>query len=545
MTAGARVGVIGAGISGLVTAKVLLEDGFAVTLLEKESELGGVWAASRTYPGLYANNPRETYAFSDFPYPSTADEFPSALQIRTYLAAYAEHFRVRERIRFGTEVLEVVRTERGFGVVARTAENPRTETLAFDYVVVCNGVFSKPCVPEVENAARFAGAMLHSSAATDPSLCAGRRVLVVGGGKSALDCAAFAAESAASCALLFRRPHWMAPRYFPGRMRMDRMLLTRFAGAFLPYYRLGWLEGLLHHRASGLVRLWWRLMSVLLRRITRMPPALVPDRPLPTGVENLGVVHDAYELVRAGRIQPVRGSLRRVVGARTVELESGERLDADVIIFATGWRQDVSFLDEDIRGHVLRGGRFRLYRMILPPEVPCLGFIGYNSSTACQLSSELGAHWLSQCFRGELSLPSVEEMNRDIDRFHRWAADAFPDRSSGYFLGPHLVAYLDQLMRDMGLSTRRTRRALVEYFGRVWPSRYRDVASERRRARGGGGAALQLPAHGIALRGGIGTEIAGAHRAAQVLRERGMVRADARDRVLDAFRHGETRAFRR
>src|SRR5512143_3727213 len=92
---GNRVCVIGAGIAGLVTAKVLKEDGFDITVFEKHSELGGVWAASRTYLGLRANNPRETYAFSDYPYPETADDFPAAEQVRSYLGSYADHFGLR------------------------------------------------------------------------------------------------------------------------------------------------------------------------------------------------------------------------------------------------------------------------------------------------------------------------------------------------------------------------------------------------------------------------------------------------------------------
>jgi cation diffusion facilitator CzcD-associated flavoprotein CzcO len=55
-----RVCVIGAGIAGLVTAKILTEDGFQVVIFEKEPTIGGVWAPSRTYPGLRTNNPRET-----------------------------------------------------------------------------------------------------------------------------------------------------------------------------------------------------------------------------------------------------------------------------------------------------------------------------------------------------------------------------------------------------------------------------------------------------------------------------------------------------
>src|SRR6266571_8143555 len=87
-----RVCVIGAGIAGLVTAKVLREDGFDIVVLEKEATIGGVWAASRTYPGLRTNNPRESYAFSDHPYPANVADFPSAAEMRAYLQSYAERF---------------------------------------------------------------------------------------------------------------------------------------------------------------------------------------------------------------------------------------------------------------------------------------------------------------------------------------------------------------------------------------------------------------------------------------------------------------------
>jgi len=104
---GPQVCVIGGGIAGLVTAKVLQQDGFAVTVFEKEPTIGGVWAPSRTYPGLRANNPRETYAFSDFPYPPTVDDFPTAEQIRSYLESYVDHFGLRSRLRLATEIISV------------------------------------------------------------------------------------------------------------------------------------------------------------------------------------------------------------------------------------------------------------------------------------------------------------------------------------------------------------------------------------------------------------------------------------------------------
>lgn len=55
------VGVIGAGFAGLVTAKVLKDFGFEPHVFECDFEVGGVWAASRRYPGLTTQNVRSTY----------------------------------------------------------------------------------------------------------------------------------------------------------------------------------------------------------------------------------------------------------------------------------------------------------------------------------------------------------------------------------------------------------------------------------------------------------------------------------------------------
>ncbi len=76
------VGIIGAGFAGLSTAKVLRAFGFEVTVFEKEPDVGGVWAASRRYPGLTTQNPRTTYALSDFPMPASYPEWPSGQQVQ-------------------------------------------------------------------------------------------------------------------------------------------------------------------------------------------------------------------------------------------------------------------------------------------------------------------------------------------------------------------------------------------------------------------------------------------------------------------------------
>jgi len=476
-----HVCVIGAGISGLVTAKVLAGDGFDVVVFEKAPTLGGVWAACRTYPGLRTNNPRDTYTFSDHPFPPDVADFPSAAEMRAYLQSYAERFGLLPRVRVGTEVAKVAQDGDRWKVTVRTAGSENI--LDFDFVVVCNGVFSTPRIPAVEGMERFTGRIVHSASLTDPELVKDQRVLVVGGGKSALDCAAWAAAEGRSCTLVFRQAYWMWPRYLGGVVNVQWLMFSRLTARALRYHRLSRADAWLHGAGAPLLRLVWAGVTRLLRAQAGISGPLVPDAPLPRHLESIGIGTEAYALVRSGRIRPRKSSIRRFPGGTAIELDDGEVLDADVVIFATGFTQAVPFLEESIRRQIEREDGFHLYRFVLPPGVPRLGFIGYNSSTACQLTSEVAAHWLSDRFLGRLRVPSVEDMNREIERVRRWTAEVMPARSRGFFVGPWVVPHLDELMRDMGLPAVRSSNFIAENLLPVWPTRYRTLAEERRRAR--------------------------------------------------------------
>ena len=480
---GKRVCVIGAGVAGLVCAKVLRDDGFDVAIFEKESALGGVWVASRTYPGLRSNNPQKTYSFSDHSYPNGADIFPTAEQIRDYLESYAKKFRLLPLLRLDTEVIEVTRTDSGFDVSTRG--KVLSETQPFDFVAVCNGVFSKPFIPEIEGRSRYKGGVLHSSQAVNPEIFQGKRITVVGAGKSAFDCASFAAEHARSCTLVYRAAHWMVPRYYFELFRIDWMGQTRFSEAFHRYYRLSRAESILHGIGQPFLHAWWRFMRwLMLRWLVDLPPEFVPDTRLPRGLENLGTGSDFYDLYRGGKITAKRGRIRGFNEAGIV-LDNGDIVEADIVIFATGWNQAISFLSSELRSVVQTGDRFRLYRHILPPEEKRLGFVGYASSIICPLTSEVGAHWLSQNFRGELALPTAKAMKEEILQIERWAEEVMPARAQGYFIGAYAAHYIDDLLRDMGLRTKRTSNFLTEYFAPLWAERYATLSEERRARRNG------------------------------------------------------------
>jgi len=87
------VAIVGAGVSGLATAKSFLSQGHAVTVFEKLDTLGGVWSPARRYPGLRIQISRKCYCLSDFPMPDHYPEFPTSEQMHAYLEALTEHRR--------------------------------------------------------------------------------------------------------------------------------------------------------------------------------------------------------------------------------------------------------------------------------------------------------------------------------------------------------------------------------------------------------------------------------------------------------------------
>lgn len=321
---------------------------------------------------------------------------------------------------------------------------------------------------------RFDGEVLHSSQFTDTELIEGKEVIVVGAGKSALDCATAASKRAETCTLVFRSPKWMVPQYFFG-IRYDQLFFTRFAEFFFEYHRQNRLEAWLHGPGKPLVNLYWRLNSWLVRRLIRTPDIMVPEHPLTSNLLNIGIGGEFYQAVHEERTIPKHAEISAFTGRKSLRLSTGEELEADVVVFATGWRQQLSFLDSSLLEKVEKNGFYHLYRHILPPEEPRLGFIGYAQSFMSNLTSEIPAHWLSHCFRDELSLPAKTEMDKEIARVRAWAEDRFDLGEAGFFIGPHISHYTDELMEDMGLPVQRTGNFFTEYFGRFLPRRYREL----------------------------------------------------------------------
>lgn len=488
-----KVCVIGAGVSGLVAAKTFLEDGFEVTVFEKQAGLGGVWEQSRTYPGVTTQSSRHTYCFSDYPMPDDYPEWPEGEQVCRYLQSYADYFRVSEKIHFQTEVTDISRTvgQKEVWLVSIKTKGEygiKEEKHEFDFVLVCNGIFNIPKIPNIPGREEFiaaGGKVLHSSEFNESSLIQDKRVAIVGFGKSACDIATLAAEKAKESILVFRRTLWKFPKFFLNKIHIEELFMVRFAEIWLPYRKKKGIEKLLHSVGKPIVWAFWRLNEL----ISRQQFSLDACKMLPTELmnENLScnsnlATDNFYHYVQSGKIKAKKTTISRFIPGG-IELNSGEKLQTDVVIFGTGFNQDITFLENKYRQLVInKKGDFNLFRNLIHPDIPNMGFLGYNSSLFCPLTSEVGSWWLSEYASGKLDLPSYSQIHEEMDTHLSWIMNNIPRAFAyGTCVSPFGFHYLEDLVEDMGFKIfGKGAKPIQGMMERIKPSAYQKIRQQLR-----------------------------------------------------------------
>jgi flavin-binding monooxygenase-like protein len=490
-----RVGIVGAGVAGLTTAKVLKQAGHEVIVYDKSPDVGGVWSRTRRYPGLTTQSPKAQYSLSDFPMPRDYPEWPSGAQVQAYLAAYATHFGLDDALRLSTEVTSAVPAPDGGWTVTAggTAEG-------VDKLVVANGIFCEPAVPRYPGEAEFTaagGQVLAGTELHDQEQARGKRVLVVGYGKSACDVTVPVSQVAASTDVIARHLLWKVPRRIGGFLNFKMLLLTRMGEALFKYLRPRGVEKFLHGPGNG-VR--GRMVNSIgsasvrqfgLKRLKLVPPGQMED--IVRGAIGLST-EGFFEGVAAGRIavHPNRTIVRLLAdGDRpAAELDDGTRLPADLVICATGFTQGVPFLPADVLRRVLdERGNFMLYRQIRPVDVPGLYFNGYNSSFFSPLNAEMAAVWIAADLAGAVPLPEPAAMGRQvIDQLAFMDAATDTHHCHGGKIIPFSLHNVDEVLGDLGVNISARVRAW-HWLMPVDPAAYRRIApaviSRLRRAQAG------------------------------------------------------------
>ena len=289
-------------------------------------------------------------------------------------------------------------------VFTRTDERGRHEPRSqvqdrrFDYLVVCNGLFSEPLIPEYSGAGEFTaagGQLIHTSQLRSVDLAKGKRVAVVGFGKSALDVATALSHVSTSTTIIARRLIWKLPRVLMNVLPYQYLLLTRFGEAVFSCTKRGPVSGAFSMiRRTVMAALGW----VADRQNGLSQLNLVPKGDFGTiSCSNFSLTtNDFFQQVRAGSIsvhrdQQIANLGRSADGQPCASLCDGTLLQVDAIIAGTGWRQNASFLDEHTLSRITEttseGRKFVLYRSIKPPSMDHIYFNGYGASMFCPLTA--------------------------------------------------------------------------------------------------------------------------------------------------------------
>jgi dimethylaniline monooxygenase (N-oxide forming) len=390
-----RVCVIGAGSSGIATAKVLHERGIDFDCFELSDRVGGNWVwknrngMSASYRSLHINTSRQRMAFSDFPMPEHLPDFARHDQIAAYFDAYVDHFGFRQKIAFQTGVEHVERQADGaFGVTLSTGE-----TRTYDAVCVANGHHWDPRWPEpaFPGADTFAGEQMHSHAYVDESQLAGRKVVVLGMGNSAMDIAVDASYYAQSTYLAARRGAHVVPKYLFGRP------YDQFAGS---------------ERIPAWVR--WPIARALIKASTGPMTRYglqAPDHRFAEAHPTMS--SRILDRLAHGAITP-KPSIARLAGDR-VHFTDGTSVEADLVVYCTGYKITFPFFDEDLVS--ARDNELDLYKHLVHPDVPGLYFIGLIQPLGAIMPiAERQSLLVADHLQGRYRTPDRAAMQRDIER---------------------------------------------------------------------------------------------------------------------------------
>jgi hypothetical protein len=457
---------------------VLRQASHEVVVFEKAPDVGGVWSATRRYPGLTTQSPKAQYTLSDFPMPRDVPEWPTGEQIQAYLASYAKEFGIEPRL--DAEVTAARPQDGGWTVEAGAA----VET--FDRLVVANGVFCEPAVPVYPGLDEFTAAGGRLCAGTefhDAEDARDKHVLVVGYGKSACDITVPISEVAASTNMIARQLLWKVPRKVGGILNFKMLLLTRLGEALFRYLRLRGFEKFLHGPGNRLRRnMINSIGSVSVRQFKLRKHGLVPSGHMEDIVRGaIGLATEGfYEGVAEGSIVVHRDqTIARLFadeGVPFAELIDGTTLRADLVVCATGFSQGVPFLLPDIQELLLdERGNFMLYRQILPIDVPGLYFNGYNSSFFSPLNAEMAAVWIAADLAGAVPLPDPDTMRAAVaDQLAFMDIATNKHHCRGTKIIPFSMHNIDEVLGDLDLNIKARTRA-AHWLNPINPAAYRGV----------------------------------------------------------------------
>jgi hypothetical protein len=382
-TAGAAVGVIGAGGSGILTAAYLRRRGIAFELLEARDGVGGTWlydpegSGSAAYDSLVMNTSRLATSPAAMRIPGRPWHYATRAEMKQYMDQLVEREALGERIRLGWPVSEAVPDAKGW-----TLRNGAGEERRYETIVCALGSNGRPKWAPIGG--EFSGEQLHSAEYRTPESFADRNVLVIGLGTSGAEVAGELMACARSVHVAVRSPLW---------------LMTRRLGG-VP---IDWIDNELVSRI-----LPWGTRRQILRGLCRATTGRLHRLGVPRPTRRCGddiiAISDTFpRAVRRGGMS-FHGAVEEA-GGRTVRFSDGSEAEIDVIVHATGFDPPTEFLPADAQP-----GRYNLYRRIGHVDVENLYFVGmFEAHRALLPIAEAQGRWTAEVLSGAVRLPPIEQ----------------------------------------------------------------------------------------------------------------------------------------
>jgi len=389
--------IVGGGIGGIISLKYARDAGLDALLLERDARIGGLWRDLPPWQDIQIR--KEDWTLGDLPI--AGEDQASVLR---NIEAWVERFHLAPYICVNCPVESARPTEQGWMVAAGG------QSYQARYLIAATGGHNRPLVPHIE---RRDPALreLHSSQLPDPELLRGQRVAVVGGGASAFDLLDLCfTRGAARVDWIHRSIKWMRPTRGPKYFGADVRLLTR-------HQMLGVTPAKLSRFADADLRARYAKAG-----ISELAPEqsfdierhqLIPGRPA--------------MIANIGRIARHRAELRAIEGS-TIELSNGEKIEADLLLWGTGYAADLSFLEVDALSgatHLKEIGR-RMRALFRSPDAPNLFLLAPAVLETTTVTPWAYAHAAKSIMshiagRAELDAPPYAGMINHCDMLKRLA----------------------------------------------------------------------------------------------------------------------------
>ena len=413
----ADVIVVGAGLSGIGAACHLRREcpGKSFVILEGRGAMGGTWDLFR-YPGVRSDSDMYTLGYRFRPW-RDAKAIADGPAILNYIRETAAEFGVDKTIRYDHRVRRASwsSADARWTVEAETGPEKGVVRFTCHFLYLCTGYYDYEggYTPEWPGVERFRGRIVHPQKWPEGLDYEGRRVVVIGSGATAVTLVPAMAERAAHVTMLQR-----SPTYVVARPAEDRIA--------------NWLRRRLPARTAYALTRWKNvLLGMFFYSLSRKRPEIF-KRMVAKGVRNqLGAEYagthfkprynpwdqrlclvpdsDLFRSIRDGRASVVTDHIESFTETG-LRLKSGEHLEADIIVTATGLvLKLISGMQVEVDGAPLDPPRTLVYKGMMFSGVPNLAFaIGYTNASwtlkcdltaeyVCRLLNHMDRHGYTSC----------------------------------------------------------------------------------------------------------------------------------------------------